>query len=124
MKLNSRKLPAMLSARSALVWIQSEIAMPEIFLFIGLLLLSISALLYLMPNRKILNFVNYDTDQTTGTINRYAALRLLLPAFVFMTGSFFVQTRAELAVPLVFASIISVLIAVVWIAAGVNRLER
>jgi hypothetical protein len=40
--------------------------MPEIFLLIGLLLLSICAVLYFMPNVKILNFIDYGSDQTAG----------------------------------------------------------
>lgn len=98
--------------------------MSDIFLLIGLLLLSICAVLYLMPNLKILNFVDYGTDTTAGMINRYASVRLLLPAFVFMAGSFFVQARPELALPLFFPSLISILVSVVWIAAGVTRLAR
>jgi hypothetical protein len=94
--------------------------MPEIFLLIGLLLLSICMVLYFMPNLKILNFIDYGSDQTAGKINRYASVRLLLPTVVFIAGSFFAQARPELAVALLFPSIISILISVVWIAAGVT----
>ena len=96
--------------------------MSEIFLLIGLLLLCICAVLYLIPNLKILNFVAYGTDQTPRKINRYASVRLFLPGFVFTAASFFVQAQPELAVPLFFPSIISILVSVVWIAAGVTRL--
>ena len=98
--------------------------MSKIFLLIGVLLICIPALLYFMPNLKILNFVNYDCPQSAGQINRYAAVRLLLPALVFLACSYIVQTQPELAVPLLFAGIIPILVAVVWIAAGVTRRKR
>lgn len=96
--------------------------MTEIFLLIGLLLLSICAVLYFMPNLKILNFVDYGTDQMTGKINRYASIRLLLPAIVFLAGSFLIQARPQLMMPLLFPCIISILVSVVWITAGVTRI--
>jgi hypothetical protein len=96
--------------------------MSGIFMLIGLFLLFICAVLYLMPNSKILNFVAYSTDQTQRKINRYASVRLLLPGFVFTAASFFLQARPELAVPLFFPGIISIMVSVVWIAAGVTRL--
>jgi hypothetical protein len=96
--------------------------MSGIFMLIGLFLLFICAVLYLMPNSKILNFVAYGTDQTQRKINRYASVRLLLPGFVFTAASFFLQARPELAVPLFFPGIISIMVSVVWIAAGVTRL--
>lgn len=101
-----------------------ETAMSGIFLIIGALLLGIPALLYFSPNLKILNFVNYDGSQSVSRINRYAAVRLLVPACVFLTCSYIVQTQPKLAVPLLFPGIISILVAVVWIAAGVARLKR
>ena len=94
--------------------------MSEIFLLIGLLLLCVCAVLYLMPNLKILNFVAYGTDQTERKINRYASVRLLVPSFVFTAASFVVQAQPELAVPFLFPSIISILVSVVWIAAGLT----
>lgn len=98
--------------------------MSKIFLLIGVLLLGISALLYSAPNLKILNFVSYGDAKSVSRINRYAAVRLLMPAFVFLACSYLVQTRPELAVPVFFPGIISILVAVVWVTAGVTRLER
>jgi len=98
--------------------------MPEFFVFAGVLLLSIAAFFHFAPNRRILNFVNYDAASTPSQINRYAAARLLLPTLVFFTCAYIVRTRPGLAVPLIFPSMIAILVAVVWIAAGVGRLKR
>ena len=98
--------------------------MSGIFLLIALILLLMAAVLYSMPNLRILNFVAYDSASSVIRINRYAASRLLLPALVFLLSAYVVEKRAELAVPLIFPCMISMLIAVVWIAAGVGRLER
>jgi hypothetical protein len=95
-----------------------------IFLLIALVLLGIAALLYFAPNLRILNFVAYDASSAVIRINRYAASRLLLPVLAFLASAYLVKTHAELAVPLFFPCMISILIAVVWIAAGVGRLER
>lgn len=98
--------------------------MSGIFLLIALALLGIAALLYFAPNLRLLNFVTYDSASSVIRINRYAASRLLLPVLVFLTCAYVAEIRAELAVPLFFPCMISILLAVVWIAAGVGRLER
>jgi len=95
-----------------------------IFLLIALALLGIAAVLYLAPNLRILNFVAYDSTSSVIRINRYAASRLLLPVLAFLVSAYVVETHAELTVPLFFPCMISILVAVVWIAAGVGRLER
>lgn len=97
--------------------------MPEVFLLIALVLCGMAAVLYFAPHRKILNFVNYDSPQSAAAINRYAAVRLLLPVGVSLGSAAFVTARPELLVPLLFPAIISILGAVVWIAAGVTRLN-
>lgn len=96
--------------------------MPELFLFIALLLLGIAASLYFAPNLKILNFINYDSSHSVIQINRYAATRMLIPVIVSFTCFYIAENRPELTVPLIFSDIISILVAVVWIAAGVTRL--
>ena len=98
--------------------------MQTFFVFAGVFLFIIAVFLYVAPNRRILNFVNYDAASTPSQINRYAAARLLLPTLVFFTCAFIIRSRPELAVPLVFPSMMSILVAVVWIAAGVSRLKR
>jgi hypothetical protein len=98
--------------------------MPEVFLLIALVLSGMAAVLYFAPHRKILNFVNYDAANAAAAINRYAATRLLLPVSVSLGSAALVTTRPELLVPLLFPVIISILGAVVWIAAGVTRLNK
>ena len=98
--------------------------MSEVFLLIGVLLISISALLYFMPNLKMLNFVHYGSAQTARQINRYASVRLLIPASVFFACFYVAQSYPKLAVPLLFPSIISILGVVVWIATRVTCLDR
>ena len=98
--------------------------MAKIFLLIGVLLSGIAALLYFVPKRRTLNFVDYDAPASVVRINRYAAPRLLLPAGVSAGCAYAVAMRPELAVPLLFPMMISILAAVVWIAAGLTRLKE
>lgn len=98
--------------------------MPVVFLLIALVLSGMAALLYFAPHRKILNFVNYDATQSAAAINRYAAARLLLPVSVSLGCAGLAAIRPEWIVPLLFPAIISILGAVVWIAAGVTRQEK
>lgn len=97
--------------------------MAKVYLFIGVLLLGIAALLYFLPKRRLLNFVDYDGPVSVVRINRHAAPRLLLPVAVSAGCAYIVETRPELAVPLLFPTILSILVAVVWIAAGLTRLK-
>ncbi len=97
--------------------------MANIYLFIGVLFLGIAALLYFLPKRRILNFVDYDGQASIVRINRHAAPRLLLPVAVSAGCAYIVDMRPELAVPLLFPTIISILVAVVWISAGLTRLK-
>jgi hypothetical protein len=97
--------------------------MAKIFLFIGVLFSGIAGLLYFAPRLRLLNFVDYDTPSSVVRINRYAAPRLLLPVGVSVGCAYIAGMRQELAVPLLFPTIISILVAVVWIAAGLTRLK-
>lgn len=96
--------------------------MPNVFLLIALLLAGMAALLCFVPKLKILNFVNYQASASVSRINRYAAVRLLLPVGASLACAYAVEIRPELLVPLVFPVMISILAAVVWIAAGLARL--
>jgi hypothetical protein len=89
-----------------------------IFLLIALLLSSIAALLYFAADRKVLNVVDYGAVPCAARANRRAALRLLLPVFVNLGCAGAASVRPALAVPLLFLTPISVLCAVIWIAAG------
>jgi len=97
--------------------------MSEVFLLIALLLAGAAVLLWFAGGRRLLNFVDYGPAPTVARINRYAALRLLLPAGVNLGCACIAGTRPELAVPLLFLTPLSVLCAVVWIAAGISRLK-
>lgn len=99
-------------------------AVSYIYLFVALLFLGITALLYFAPTLKILNFVNYDASQTVSQINRYAAGRLLIPVIVGTACSYIVEMQPGLALALLVPLIMSILIAVIWIAAGVTRLGK
>lgn len=98
--------------------------MSGIVIFVALVLSGMAALLYAVPSLRVLNFVNYDSARTVVRINRYAAVRLLLPALVWFASSWIIETRPKLAMPLIFAAIVSILVSVVWIAAGVTRLQN
>ena len=95
--------------------------MQEVFIAIALVLFAITVLLLIAGNRKLLNFVDYGTVQSAARINRYAAARLLLPVLVNAGCAWIAATRPQLAIPLLFLTPISILCAVVWIAAGVHR---
>ena len=97
--------------------------MAKIFLLIGVLLSGVAALLYFAPTLRLLNFVDYDAPSSVVRINRYAAPRLLLPVGVSGGCAYIAVERPELAVPLLFPTILSILAAVVWIAAGLTRRE-
>jgi hypothetical protein len=97
--------------------------MSDVFLVIALILLAIAALLNTATNRRLLNFVDYGSAQPAARINRYAAARLLLPACVNAGCAYIAAIRPQLAVPLLFLTPVSILGAVVWIAAGVHRLK-
>lgn len=97
--------------------------MPNVFLLIAVLLSGMAALLCFVPKLKILNFVPYPDSASVSRINRYGALRLLLPVGVSLACAYLVEMRPELLVPLLFPVMISILAAVVWIAAGLARLK-
>lgn len=97
--------------------------MAKIFLLIGVLLSGVAALLYFAPTLRLLNFVDYDAPASVVRINRYAAPRLLLPVGVSAGCAYITVGRPELALPLLFPTMISILGAVVWIAAGLTRLK-
>lgn len=97
--------------------------MPEIYVLIALLMAGIAAALRVAPHLRLLNFVDYDGARSVAGINRYAALRLLLPVIVNAGCACFAAMRPEWSVPLIFPAIVSILAAVVWIAAGATRLK-
>lgn len=98
--------------------------MSEVFMVIALVLSAITVLLLIAGDRKLLNFVDYGTAQSAARINRYAAVRLLLPVGVNAGCAWIAATRLQLAVPLLFLTPVSILCAVVWIAAGIQRLAK
>ena len=91
-------------------------------LLFAAIFLILSIVLYAAPGRKLLNFVHYPAarDQV-ARLNRYAALRLLLPALVNLGCAWLVAGRPGLMVPMIFLTPLSVLGVVVWIAAGARR---
>lgn len=97
--------------------------MSEVFLVIAAILLGLVILLTTFADRRLLNFADYGTTQTPVRINRHAAVRLLLPVCVNAGCAWAATTRPELAVPLLFLTPLSILATVVWIAAGIGRLQ-
>ena len=98
--------------------------MPDIFLIFASLLALVVALLYFASNRKLLNFVDYGSPDAVRRLNRYAAGRLLLPVCVNLGCAYLAAIRPGLTVPLVFLTPVSILGAVIWINAGVQRFNR
>lgn len=94
------------------------------FLFIALVLFAIAVVLYTASHRKLLNFIDYGATQTVADINRHAAARLLLPVCVNLGCAWIAALLPQLAVALLFLTPLSILGAVIWIAAGVDRLGR
>lgn len=98
--------------------------MPEIFLVFALLLTVLVALLYFASSRKLLNFVDYGSPNAVRRLNRYTAGRLLLPVCANLGCAWLAAIRPALTVPLIFLTPVSILGAVVWINAGVQRFNR
>jgi hypothetical protein len=96
--------------------------MPEVFLTIALILLGLAILLRFAGERRLLNFVDY-AAAPAARINRHAALRLLLPACVNAGCAWAAARHPQLTVPLLFLTPLSILGTVVWIGAGVHRLQ-
>lgn len=97
--------------------------MDNVFLLIAALLSAIAALLHCAPRLRLLNFVSYDGPASVARINRYAAARLLLPVGVSVGCAYTAGMRPEWLAPLLFPTMLSILAAVIWIAAGVTRLD-
>ena len=51
----------------------------------------------------------------------YAAARLLMPALVSLACAYAVRQRPDLVLPLIFVVMLSLLAAVIWIAAGASK---
>lgn len=90
---------------------------------IALVLMGIVLLLYCAPQLRVLNFVEYTAPETVVRINRFAASRLLIPVGVSLACACLAQARPDLSLPLLFPIMISILVAVVWIASGVHRFK-
>lgn len=95
--------------------------MAGLYLFFGVLFVGISAVLYFFPGFKTLNFVDYESVQDTRQLNRHASLQFLIPAFVSFVCAYLAHTHPKLFVPVLFLSIISILGAVISIAARTSR---
>ena len=92
------------------------------FLLFTAIFLVLAIVLYAAPGRKLLNFVDYPAaPSAVMRLNRYAAPRLALPALVNLGCAWGVAEWPRLLVPLIFLTPVSVLVAVIWIAAGVKR---
>ena len=98
--------------------------MRDIFLIIALLLAMLAALRYFAPGLRLLNFVDYGSQSAVRSLNRHAAVRLLLPVIANLGCACLAARRPALAVPLLFLTPVSILCAVVWIGAGVERIKR
>jgi len=94
--------------------------MPEIFLIIACILAFIVALLALAPQLRVLNFVDYRSDRAVVRLNRYAAARLAVPIAVNLGSGCVAFAWPEYTLPLLFLAPVSILSAVIWIAAGAN----
>jgi len=96
--------------------------MQDIFLVLALVFAFVAALLFFAPHRKLLNFVDYGPNDAVRRLNRYAAVRLLIPLLVNLGCHFVAARRPELTVPLVFLTPLSVLCVVVWVGVGAGRM--
>lgn len=94
--------------------------MPEIFLIIASVLIFVVTLLYLAPQRRLLNFVDYGSERAVAQLNRYAAARLVLPIAVNLACAVLAFAKPAYTLPMLFAGWIAILAAVIWIAAGAN----
>lgn len=95
--------------------------MPDIFLILAMIFALIVGLLFFVPDRKLLNFVDYGPGDAARRLNRYAAVRLLIPMLVNLGCSAVAGRRPELTVPLIFLTPLSVLCVVLWVGVGSRR---
>lgn len=92
------------------------------FLLLAAIFLLLAVVLYAASGRKLLNFVHYPAAAADAArLNRYAALRMALPALVNLGCAWAVAERPHLLVPMIFLTPLSVLAVVVWIATGARR---
>jgi len=96
--------------------------MPDIFLILALVFAFIVGLLFFAPGWRLLNFVDYGPGDAVRRLNRYAAIRLLIPLLVTLGCRFVAARRPELTVPLIFLIPLSVMCVVVWVGAGAGRM--
>jgi hypothetical protein len=97
---------------------------PEIFVLLAVPMAALSALLYVAPGRKLLNFVDYGAPDAVRRLNRYAAVRLLLPVAVNLVCAYIAALRPGLTVALVFLTPLSILCVVIWIGSHVQQSNR
>lgn len=96
--------------------------MPDIFLILALIFALIAGLLFFAPGWRLLNFVDYGPGDAVRRLNRYAAIRLLIPLLVSLGCRFVAARRPELTVPLIFLVPFSVMCVVVWVGVGAGRM--
>jgi len=68
--------------------------------------------------RPLLNTVDYSTIADARAFNRFVAARMTLPLAVSLGNAWFTAQHPFLLVPLIFLFWISLLVVVIWIAAG------
>ena len=101
--------------------------MSEVFLVIALILFGLVILLAIAADRRLLNFVDYGAAGSPAVsparINRHAAARLLLPVCVNAGCAWAAARHPQLTVTLLFLTPLSILGTVIWIGAGIGRLQ-
>ena len=91
------------------------------FLLMAAIFLAISAALYFAPSVRMLNFIDYDAVPDIEALNRYAAVRMLLPVAVSAVCAALAWRHPALSAPLVCMPCLSVLAAVAWIIVGKRK---
>jgi hypothetical protein len=95
--------------------------MPNIYLLMAAIFLAIFAALYFAPSLRLLNFIDYDGVPDVAVLNRYAAVRMLLPVAASAVCAAVAWRHPALSVPLIVVPWLSVLAAVGWIIVGSPR---
>ena len=92
--------------------------MVAIHLLTTALLLLVAIGFHVIGTFPLCNLVDYDNIKDAKKFNQYVGYRMRLPAVVSGISAFVASQQAPLAIPLIFAPILSILAVVVWVGIG------
>lgn len=92
--------------------------MIAVHLLISTLLLLFAVGFHAVGTFPLCNLVDYTSIKDAKKFNHYVGNRMLLPAVVSGISAFVASMHPHLAIPLIFAPILSILAVVIWVVVG------